>query len=72
MKNNMLQFFKCDHLPEKLQLVSRPFCTLAEAIETALPNNSEKTTALRKLLEAKDCAVRAILYVNQEANSETP
>lgn len=27
-----------------------------------LPRNAERTTALRKLLEAKDCAVRAVLF----------
>jgi hypothetical protein len=27
-----------------------------------LPRNPERTTALRKLLEAKDCAVRASIY----------
>jgi hypothetical protein len=57
------QFFAWDHLPEHLGSVSRPFAALAEQIdEHMLPDNSEKTTALRKLLEAKDCAVRAVLF----------
>jgi hypothetical protein len=58
----MLQFFRYDHLPEKLQAVSMPFSELAHAIVERLPQNPERTVALRKLLEAKDCAVRAVLY----------
>jgi len=61
----MLQFFNYDHLPIHLQLVSRPFCELAEKIVLDLPRNPERSAALRKLLEAKDCAVRASIYVNE-------
>lgn len=57
----LLQFFKYDHLPEHLQHISRPFGELAEDIVRDLPSNPERTTALRKLLEAKDCAVRALI-----------
>ena len=62
MKNNLLQFFEYSHLPAHLQAVSKPFGDLAAALEAALPANAEKTTAFRKLLEAKDCAVRAVLF----------
>lgn len=58
----MLQFFKYDHLPEKLQTISKPFGELADNIVRQLPRNPERTVALRKLLEAKDCAVRAQLF----------
>ena len=62
MENDrLLQFFKFDHLPLKLQQVSEPFCKLADYICDTLPQNAERTVALRKLLEAKDCAVRAHL-----------
>lgn len=60
--NHYLQFFKYDHLPEKLQVVSKPFCDLAIRIVDSVPDNAEKNFALRKLLEAKDCAVRAVLF----------
>lgn len=60
-KHELLRFFKYDHLPPHLQAVSKPFCELAEKLDEELPRNAETTTALRKLLEAKDCAVRAIL-----------
>ena len=56
------QFFAYKHLPEQLQEHSKPFCELADHIIETLPRNPERTTALRKLLEAKDCAVRAQLY----------
>ena len=58
----LLQFFKYEHLPEELQKVSKPFCDMAHQLAKNLPSNPESTTALRKLLEAKDCAVRAKLF----------
>lgn len=58
----MLQFFEYAHLPANLQSISQLFCVLASDIVTHLPRNPERTAALRKLLEAKDCAVRAKLY----------
>lgn len=55
------QFFAYEHLPPNLQEISRPFGELAKVIVSTLPRNPERTVALRKLLEAKDCAVRAKL-----------
>jgi hypothetical protein len=55
----IMQFFAYEHLPEKLQQVSRPFGELASALTANLPRNAERTVALRKLLESKDAAVRA-------------
>lgn len=57
----ILHFFHYAHLPAALQSASKPFCDLAEHIVTSLPRNPERTVALRKLLEAKDAAVRANL-----------
>lgn len=64
-KEDLMQFFGFDHLPQHLQGVSRPFADLANQIVLTLPRNPERTTALRKLLEAKDCAVRAFLFVRE-------
>lgn len=61
MQEYLLQFFTYAHLPEHLQAISKPFCELAENMVETLPRNPERSTALRKLLEAKDCAVRAFL-----------
>lgn len=58
----MIQFFAYDHLPPHLQEHSKPFCILAQHLIDTLPRNPERTTALRKLLEAKDSAVRAKLF----------
>lgn len=58
----ILQFFKYDHLPAPMQVVSQPFHDLAHEIFARLPRNPERTVALRKLLEAKDCAVRALIF----------
>jgi hypothetical protein len=58
----LLQFFQYEHLPVHLQTISKPFGELAQSIFENLPKNPERTTALRKLLEAKDCAVRAQLF----------
>ena len=61
-KEHLLQFFEYQHLPSQLQAISKPFCELAYGVVHDLPRNPERTTALRKLLEAKDCAVRAMLF----------
>ena len=58
---HLLQFFRYAHLPEHLQAPSKEFSELAHLMAVGLPNNPEKTVCLRKLLEAKDCAVRAVL-----------
>lgn len=57
----ILKFFAYAHLPERLQSVSKPLGDLAQAMETMLPAGPEKSAGLRKLLEAKDCFVRAAL-----------
>jgi hypothetical protein len=58
----ILQFFSSAHLSRVLQLVAEPFQALANQITAELPRNPERTVALRKLLEAKDAAIRAKLY----------
>jgi hypothetical protein len=57
-----LQFFAYGHLPPHLAEVSGEFHMLAHRLVNTLPRNPERTVALRKLLEAKDAAVRARLY----------
>lgn len=58
----LLRHFTYTHLPPKLQPISRPFCELAISIAWNDDlDGPELTMALRKLLEAKDCAVRAAL-----------
>lgn len=57
----ILRYFKSEHLPPQLRVVSYPFANLAHAMVGTLPAGPEVTVCLRKLLEAKDCAVRAAL-----------
>lgn len=57
--DHVLQFFKYGHLPEELALISASCAELATLMATRLPQNPELTVGLRKLLEAKDCFVRA-------------
>lgn len=57
----ILHFFHYSHLPETLRPTSRLFMILAHTLIVRLPRNAERTVALRKLLEAKDAAVRANL-----------
>lgn len=57
----ILKFFNYEHLPEDLQAISMPIGELALHMALTLPGNAELTTGLRKLLEAKDCFVRARL-----------
>ena len=60
--DSILQFFAYEHLPQHLQSVSKPFGDLARRLVCELPKNTERVVALRKLLEAKDAAVRAFLF----------
>lgn len=54
-------YFAFAHLPKHLQKVSQHFAMLADIVVKTLPDSPELTVALRKLLESKDCAVRAAL-----------
>lgn len=74
----LLSFFDYKHLPSFLQDVSQHFHWLAHALVGQAPTHEESvhdqiqltgpelTVALRKLLEAKDCAVRAALVAQRE------
>ena len=61
MSEPILKYFVYKHLPEHLQEVSKPFGDLAELMAKELTAGPEKSAGLRKLLEAKDCFVRAKL-----------
>jgi hypothetical protein len=57
----IMRFFEFAHLPEAQRRISAPAGLLAERMVAELPDGPELTTGLRKLLEAKDCFVRASL-----------
>jgi hypothetical protein len=62
MIDRMLVWFSFDHLPDHLKLVSQPFFVVAHRLCELCEPGPERTVALRKLLEAKDAAVRARLH----------
>lgn len=62
MEERMMKWFEFGHLPDHLQAVSSKFWDAACAITAMVDPGPERTVALRKLLEAKDAAVRAKLH----------
>lgn len=58
----LMQYFSYQHLPPHLQEISRPLAELVAKMVRILPMNMETEAFIRKMLEAKDCAVRAKLY----------
>lgn len=64
--DRMLKHFRFEHLPPFLQEVSKPFGELARQMIEIMPMSAERTAMLRKLVEAKDCAVRAYLEAREE------
>lgn len=61
MSSPIMKYFEYEHLPEHLQTVSKPIGDVAKDMDELLPDGAEKSAGLRKLLEAKDCLVRAKL-----------
>lgn len=59
--NPLMKYFAYEHLPEHLQKISKPYGEMAKQLCEVMGNNAEGVTALRKLLESKDCAVRSAL-----------
>ena len=59
--NRLMQFFSYEHLPPHLKDISRKCAELATQMDATLAEGAEKTAGLRKLLESKDCFVRAVL-----------
>lgn len=69
---HLAQFFTSDHLPLKLRAVAVPVEILAEHMIGAIEDSTELTAGLRKLLEAKDCFVRAALLQVGNADLTRP
>lgn len=60
-EERMMKWFAYTHLPQPLKSVSQQFHALAQNVVADIEPGPERTVALRKLLEAKDAAVRAKL-----------
>lgn len=60
--NQIMRFFEYEHLQTVgLRETSKLIHDVAHHIDKNVDNSAEKTAGLRKLLEAKDCFVRASL-----------
>jgi hypothetical protein len=73
--DRMLVHFSYGHLPAYLQVVSEPVARLAREMAEVLDSTdqiagAEVTTGLRRLLEAKDCFVRARVALEQASTTK--
>jgi hypothetical protein len=66
MPSTTIKYFAFDHLPPHLREIAEPIAGLAFLMEDILPDGPEKSAGMRKLLEAKDCFVRANLEKKDE------
>jgi len=64
--NPLLQFFTFEHLKGPGRDISEKFAKLAQELDEILPKNPETSAAFRKLLEAKDCAVRSTFFKSEQ------
>jgi hypothetical protein len=72
MTNPIMRWFDSAHLPPHLQIIVASYRALAETVTLNTADGPEKSTALRKLLESKDAAVRArIEYIEQQKQGTT-
>lgn len=60
-----IQFFRTNTLPDDIKPLMAPFRTLADHI-WKMPDNAERDVALRKLLESRDAALRAVMMATSE------
>lgn len=61
MPDPMLKWFEFEHLPPELSEVCMFYNHLVHKICSKASPSAERTVAMRKLLESRDSAVRAIL-----------
>lgn len=70
MPSTTIKYFSYEHLPAHLQEVSKRVSELAQFMEAELIDGAEKSAGMRKLLEAKDCFVRARLDQMSKENDQ--
>lgn len=56
----LLRHFEWHTVPEHARAIARDFCHLAYLVVRTVSRTPERTVALRKLLEGRDAAVRAV------------
>ena len=65
----MLEFFEYRDLPSHLWELGKQFWKMADWIRRNIPSNEERNIAFRKLLEAKEHALRARLLPDDGFNN---
>ena len=60
-QSTILQFFAYEDANAHLRELTDEFYYMAQYLDRILPTSAEKSVTLRKLLESKDCAIRASL-----------
>jgi len=65
-KNTCMKYFEYEHMNENSQSVCKPIMELAQEMNKNIPDGLEKVFAMRKLLEAKDCFLRAAENIPQQ------
>ena len=69
---SILEFFEYEHLPAgPVRDASKPFGKLATVMAEDWPDHPQTLEGLRKLLEAKDCAVRAVVSDEKRKKRES-
>jgi hypothetical protein len=61
MRSPIMKHFSYSHLPDESRPVVKRICDLAYQLDDEVRDGAEKSAGLRKLIEAKDCFVRATL-----------
>jgi len=61
-RGSILQCFAFDHMPPETLEITRRYHELAHWLHTTLPHNAQSYMSLQKLLESRDCSVRAALF----------
>jgi len=72
MTSPIMRWFDASHLEGELRDVADFIRTTAIKLDTGLPDCAEKTAGLRKLLEAKDCFIRASIQGREAPGASDP
>lgn len=67
-----ISWFEFEHLPTPLREVAEPIQELAHMMLDNVMYSEQLELGLQRLLEAKDCFVRARLFELNEARNEPP
>jgi hypothetical protein len=64
---DLMQFFGGNPATERAKEMAQSFRVLAQEIVETVPRNPQRRAALQRLLEARDCVLRALVYRELES-----